>query len=190
MRSRLSRWAVNSIAILIVAGLAFAWYSSPKLRSQTSSILTPTIPETALPPNPFWRRPLKAPNGSAWPEKSDYVAGYPRLNVLGPAQMVADNSGGSNDLFVKLIDRDQKPAKAVRVFHLKAKDKLALARVKPGHYDIRYMNLRSGRIRRTGAFEVTLKQTPRGSEYMGWVVPLYEVVTGTTYHPEISEREF
>lgn len=80
--------------------------------------------------------------------------------------------------------------KAVRVFYLRAKDKLALARVKPGHYDIRYKNLSSGRIRRTGVFEVTLKQTPKGSEYMGWVVPLYEAVTGNTYHAEVTEREF
>jgi hypothetical protein len=52
------------------------------------------------------RRPQ---NGEPWPSESGYIAGFPRLNVHGEADVTADNSGASNDIFVKLVDNDRKP---------------------------------------------------------------------------------
>jgi hypothetical protein len=78
----------------------------------------------------------------------------------------------------------------VRVILLKAKDEMVLRHVKPGHYDIRYRNLDTGLIRKSPKFEVTFKQDEKGEEYMGWTVPLYEVINGTIYHEVIAERDF
>lgn len=173
----------------IVVGAVFL-YSRPDWLRPVSRVLTPIVREPVLPRNPLWARPVAAPNGSPWPTRSDYIAGYPRLNVLGMASVTVDNSGGSSDLFVKLIDRDQKPMKAVRVFLLKAHDEFELYRVTPGRYDVRYKNLDTGQIRKSPKFEVTLKKTAEGEQYNGWTVPVYDVINGTVYHQTITERDF
>ena len=173
----------------MICGLVF-WYSQAGSLSRLSSILTPLLNERWLPSNPLWTRPTKAPNGSAWPKTSDYIAGYPRLNVFGLASVTADNSGGQGDLFIKLIDRDRKPMTAVRVLFVKRKDKLVLDRVKPGHYDLRYLNLDTGQIYRSVAFRVTVEETPGGEQYRGWVIGLYGRIDGNSHRDEITEREF
>jgi hypothetical protein len=104
------------------------------------------------------------------------------------AKVTADNSRGPSDLFLKLVDRDQK--RAVRVFFVKTNDEFTLRDVKPGHYDIRYLNLDNGRIRESQVFEVTLRKSPKGEEYMGWTVGLYDVINGTSHHKDITERDF
>jgi hypothetical protein len=177
------------VLIAIVGALGYLWYYRDAL-PKSSAVLTPHIAEIVLPHNPLYSRTKVAPNGSPWPPTSNYVPGYPRLNVFGTAEVTADNSGGQSDLFVKLIDLDQKPATAARVGFVKAKDELSFFRVKPGQYDIRYKNLDSGVIKKSPPFEVTLKKTSRGEEYMGWTVPLYEDFKGTTYHAEIYDGEF
>jgi hypothetical protein len=174
---------------VVVYGLVF-WYSHRDSLPAISSILTPLLNEPGLPTSPFWRRPATAPNLSPWPQKSDYIVGYPRLNVFGLASVTADNSGGQGDLFIKLIDRDRKPMTAVRVFFLKAKDKLVLDRVKPGHYDLRYLNLDTGQIYRSAMFRVSLEETPGGEHYMGWVIGLYGRLDGNSHRDEITDREF
>ena len=118
------------------------------------------------------------------------MAGYPHLNVSGIAKVTADNSGGPSDLFVKLVDRDRKQRRVVRVFFVKANDEFTLRDVKPGHYDIRYLNLDNGRIRESQVFEVTLQKTAKGEEYMGWTVGLYDMINGTSHHKDITERDF
>jgi hypothetical protein len=65
-----------------------------------------------------------------------------------------------------------------------------LESVKPGHYDLRYMDLDTGVIQRSVSFEVTRKKTPRGEEYMGWTIGLYGVINGTSPEETITEREF
>jgi hypothetical protein len=184
------RWVRPVVIILCLTGVGRFLFLHREEFKATSAVYTPQISEILLPINPLWSRPKFAPNGSEWPKESNYIAGYPRLNVFGEATIVADNSGGKNDLFGKLIDLDQKTVTAVRVFYLKAKSTMELQSIKPGHYDIRYMNLDTGRIRQTNQVEVTLKSTSAGDEYMGWTIGLYEVVYGNNYHRDISEREF
>jgi hypothetical protein len=175
---------------VIVGGAGYYWYSRRASLPSISEIITPQVPESVLPGKPFYDRPASAPNGSPWPTTSSYIAGYPRLNVLGMADVIADNSGGVNDLFVKLIDRDQTPMKAVRVFFVQSKGQLKLERVKPGHYDLRYMNLDTGQIRRSDVFEVTYTKMDKRDGYMRWTIGLYGVIDGTTYHEEITQSEF
>jgi len=93
------------------------------------------------PPRLLWSRPAAAPNGRPWPAVSGYIPGYPRLNVSGHVDVTADNSGSLNDVLVKLYDRDRKPMVPVRVAFVRAKEKFTMAQVKPGHYDVRYLDL-------------------------------------------------
>ena len=179
-----------AVLVLLVSGLGYALYRGNQMAPRDAGVFTPRFRELRLPSNPLWTRPETAPNGTPWPADSNYIAGYPRLNVFGLAVVVADNTGGSSDLFVKLIDRDQQPMKAVRVFLLKERAKLELHRVKPGHYDVRYQNLSTGRIRRSSVINVKLTKTAAGEQYVGWTVGLYEVLSGNTYHDDISERDF
>ena len=79
---------------------------------------------------------------------------------------------------------------AVRVGYVSAKGELTMRRVKPGHYDLRYMNLSNGRIRKSDPIEVTLKNTENGQEYMGWTIGMYGVIEGTAHHEDISAKEF
>jgi hypothetical protein len=189
------RWRARPLgrALLIVAAVlyfGYLLYTREDVANLPSLIRTPTIVERFLHGRPLWERPATAPNGSPWPGMSGYVAGYPRLNVGGLAEVVVDNSGGADDLFVKLIDRDQKPMTAVRVVFLKAGDKVKLDRVQPAHYDVRYRALDTGVIRRSPTIAVSLRVTANGQQYMGWTVPVYETVLGRIHHEEISEREF
>ena len=76
------------ILFSVLAGLGYALYRAPH---DCANVVTPLIPEISLPRNPLFSRPAAAPNGTAWPESSDYLAGYPRSNVFGLASVVADN---------------------------------------------------------------------------------------------------
>ena len=60
----------------------------------------------------------------------------------------------------------------------------------PGHYDVRYKNLDTGQVRKSQKFEVSLKKTSEGEQYMGWTVGLYDVINGTVYHETITEKNF
>jgi hypothetical protein len=137
----------------------------------------------AISPSRFlWSRPATSPNGKPWPAVSGYITGYPRLNVSGHVAVVTDNSGSLDDVLVKLYDRDRKPMAPVRVAFVRAKDKFTMEQVKPGHYDVRYLNLTTGVIKQSQPLTV--------KENLGWVIGLYGVLDGTQDHREIAKREF
>ncbi|MEP7313241.1 MAG: hypothetical protein ABI859_11705 [Pseudomonadota bacterium] len=192
--NRRRRWLGRAgrvvLLFAIIGGGGYYWYSQADNPAARSSILTPSAIDDAMHGNPLWKRPSTAPNGKPWPAESGYLDGFPRLNVDGQAGVIADNSGGTNDLLVKLIDRDRTPTTAVRVGYVKAKQQFRMERVKPGRYDLRYLNLGNGRIRKSNFFEVALNATPKGKEYMGWRVGLFGVADGNAHHEDISARDF
>lgn len=181
---------LNLLYVAVAVGIVGYWYKHRYDPSTVSTILTPNAIDDALHVNPLWRRPSTAPNGKPWPVVSRLLEGYPQLNVSGRASIVADNSGGTADMFVKLIDRDRVPMTAVRVGFVTAKGELTMRKVKPGHYDLRYMNLFNGRIRKSEPIEVTLKTTENGQEYMGWRIGMFGVIDGDAQHEDISAKEF
>ena len=178
------------VAIAVIGAIGYLVYTRHLISNLPSVVETPTIVEDLLSGNPLWGRPVRAPNGSAWPKESGYIAGYPRLDVGGIANVVIDNTGGRNDLFAKLIDRDQHPPKSVCVVYLRAREHVTLARVLPALYDVRYLNLDSGLIRQSPTFEVARTLSANGERYMGWTIPVYTTVKGSIHHREISQREF
>jgi hypothetical protein len=70
----------------------------------------------------------------------------------------------------------------VRVAYVRAKEKFTMAQVKPGHYDVRYLDLTTGVIKKSQPLTV--------KEDLGWTVGLYGVVDGTQQHQEIAKRDF
>jgi len=114
-RRSLRRAAVTASRYLAIAALVGGVVYCIRYPSVLNRILNQPIFHRKL----IWSRPAVAPNGSPWPTRSNYVAGYPHLNVSGIAKVTADNSGGPSDLFVKLVDRDQKQQRVVRVFFVK-----------------------------------------------------------------------
>jgi hypothetical protein len=75
----------------------------------------------------------------------------------------------------------------VRVFFLKAKNQFTLHRVNPGHYDVRYLNLDTGLMRQSPAFETTVTKM---RQYEGWTILIYDDPNGTIFHREIGKDEF
>ena len=55
---------------------------------------------------------------------------------------------------------------------------------------MRYENLDTGQIRKSPKFEVALRKTSDGEKYLGWSIPLYDVINGTIYHETITKRDF
>jgi hypothetical protein len=193
--NRARRGASGPVRYLVLgATLVALYYAYTYARNPTSaksSVLTPTIAELTVPRNPLYDRPDRAPNGSPWPTASGYVAGYPRLAVGGTADVTVDNSEGRNDLFVKLVRVDGPQPTAVRVVVVRAGGTFPLKRVEPARYDMRYLNLDTGTIHRTDAFDVTARRHADGGvEYQGWTVPLYTSLKGSVYHDEITAAEF
>jgi hypothetical protein len=189
-RWRLRQVGRYAVGVALIGGVSYYYWNHRYNPTAPSSILTPSLVNDAMHGNPFWRRPAKAPNDKPWPARSGYLEGYPRLSVGGAASVVADNLGGTNDLMVKLIDRDRTPMSAVRIGFVKAKGEWEIEQVKPGHYDMRYLNLGNGRIRKSGPFEVTLKTSEKGKEYMGWRIGLFDRLDGNAHHEDIGSGDF
>jgi hypothetical protein len=183
---KLRDW-VGLIGFVAAAALLFKWLGGDN-HAVKSRVFTPV--DLTVPSGVLFSRPKAAPNGKPWPTISAYVAGYKRLNENGEADVVVDNSDGAHDLLAKLIDLDAKPETAVRVIFCRAYTRFSLLQVKPGHYDVRYRDLDTGIIRKSGIFQVTVKETKRGKQFMGWTVPVYTAINGTTYHEVIPAEEF
>lgn len=189
-RWRLRDAGLHILVAAIVGGLGYYWWTHLYAPARPSSILTPSLADDSRQPAPLWKKPTNAPNGKPWPTESGYIEGYPRLNVGGGASIIADNTGGTADLMLKLIDRERTPMTAVRIVFVKAKSQFQMNRVKSGQYDVRYLNLDSGRIRKSQTFEVTLKTTEKGQEYMGWRVGLFDTLSGNSHHEDIGASDF
>ncbi|MBC7780282.1 MAG: J domain-containing protein [Proteobacteria bacterium] len=94
-------------------------------------------------------RPLESPNGSPWPSLSGELGGYARRYDDGTARLMLDNRMGPSDVFAKvyrLTDDGLTPARHVFV---RAREQLALERLRAGAYEVRYLSLDSGQTSRS-----------------------------------------
>lgn len=104
-------------------------------------------PDTAppeLPPAPAadYNRPAAAPNGSAWPEESGYIHGYPIISGTGSSTIYADNVRNSSDVFARLYEKHN--PQPLRTFFLQERSELPLNNLDTGEYFIRYQQLDNG----------------------------------------------
>jgi hypothetical protein len=88
-RRTLRRAAVTASRYLAIAALVGGVVYCIRYPSVLNGMLNQPIFHGKL----IWSRPEAAPNGSPWPTRSNYVAGYPRLNVAGMAIRVSMSLG-------------------------------------------------------------------------------------------------
>jgi hypothetical protein len=65
---------------------------------------------------PKYIRPLLAPNGQPWPNKSGYIKGYNRLFLNGFSNVTIDNSKNDSDVFLKFISLDASQLLAIQQY--------------------------------------------------------------------------
>jgi len=139
---------------------------------------------------PEYTRPLNAPNGTPWPQKSSYVRGYEILNNDGLSKVTIDNSQNNSDVFVKLVSLDGPKAYPVRNFFILAYGKFTLNNVTAGKYDIRYRDLNSGHLARSESFDIEEISTYDGVNYSNITMTLYKVLDGNMETYDLAESEF
>jgi hypothetical protein len=147
--------------------------------------------ETAYSPTSAPISPItKADNGRPFPQKSGYVAGYPRMARNGYSNLTVDNSQNNSNVFVKLFALDRHPPQSVRVFFIRGGEKFTTKNIQAGNYDVRYRDLTSGRLSRTDSF--ALKEFKRGNriKFDNMRLTLYRVKGGNMRIEQISDRDF
>jgi hypothetical protein len=192
MRAHWRRWrAVYSLLVLLALLLVTRdYWGDGRLARLFVEPPRPVTNLEDLAPPVRYVRPAAAPDGSPWPTHSGYLVKSPRLAVGGMAQVTADNRGNPTDVFVKLVRLGDGAPRVVRQILVRGGEQFAMNKVQPGSYEIWYLMLDTGALLRTQRFDVTVKKTADGEQYLGWTVGLYGTPTGTEHHAPISEREF
>jgi hypothetical protein len=189
---------VQGMAILAVVG--FIWYgvqSGPTRAPprgpkpyMASSQGTPSPKPAYPPPKPAYVRPSTAPNGEGWPLQADYVDGYPRINDDGLSQVTIDNSQNDSDVFVKVVSLDGPNALPVRTLFIPSHERFTVATLTAGSYDVRYRDLKTGRLSRSEPFSLVEVPTYNGTRYSDVTMTLYKVRNGNLQTYDLSETEF
>lgn len=138
---------------------------------------------------PGYQRPAAAPNGRNWPRYADYVGGYPRLQSGGLSVVSLDNSTGDTDLFVKLVALEGLKPFPARWIYLPARGSFTLEQVAAGDYDIRLVNLDTGRHFRSEPFKLEETLTDAGVQFSRVSLPLSAPDGGTRLY-DLAEAEF
>ncbi len=133
---------------------------------------------------------MAAPNGKPWPVGAGYVVGYPQLHAKGLSTVTVDNSRNDSEVFVKLVSLDGADAYPVRQFYIPAFANFKLKKVTAGSYDIRYRDLRSGRLSRSESFTLQEVHNNEGAQFSNLTMTLYKVKDGNMKTYGLSEAEF
>ena len=136
----------------------------------------------------------KAPNGSAWPKSSRYVAGYAQLRMDGMSSVTIDNSQNDSAVHGRLFSLDDATPFPIRNFWIAPSSKFTVQRIRPGRYDVRYRDLKSGYLSRTEGFSLEefpiIDQGRRGTRASRVTMTLYKVHNGNMQTYGIDESEF
>lgn len=149
-----------------------------------------TRPAAEPPSKAAYVRPRTAPNGAAWPAKPAYVSGYSVDNNTGNSRLTVDNGQNSAPVFVKLVTLDGTQARPVRIFYIPGRQRFTMNQIAPGNYDIRYRDLDTGALARSGPFLMEERRTAKGIEYSSMEMTLYRVRNGNMQTFELAEDEF
>lgn len=139
---------------------------------------------------PAYVRPVVAPNGSAWPASAGYVKDYPIGNHDGRSEVTVDNTQNDADVFAKLVSLEDSTAYPVRQFYIPAGSNFTMNKVRAGQYDLRYLDLATGKILRSESFKVEEHRTETGIEYSSLTMTLYKVQNGNFQTFAVSADEF
>lgn len=100
-----------------------------------------------------YMRPLHTPKGVDWPETSSYLRGY-FLENEGAEAVIIDNRKNSADIFAKLVLINSQETKAVRTFLVARNESFSIHYLPAGRYELRYIDLSSGRFQRLQPVEL------------------------------------
>ena len=132
----------------------------------------------------------QAPNGSPWPLSAGYVAGYPILRRTGHSKVNIDNSGNSDDVFIKLALISGGKPMPVRQAFIPKYQSFEMISLSPGEYDVRYMNLDDGSRFRTEQFELKQEESEKGIVFNTITMTLFKVPYGNMKTYPLSASEF
>ena len=93
---------------------------------------------------PVHIRPLESPNGNPWPDASGELKGFVRRFNDGEAQILLDNRLGRSDVFAKVFSATEDGLVAARHVFVRTGDRMALDRLRPGEYEVRFLVLDTG----------------------------------------------
>lgn len=144
---------------------------------------------------PRYNRPATAPNGQPWPANAGYLASYPQLNTDGAARLSVDNSQNDCDMFVKLVWLDGAQPQAVRHLYIPAFQRFNVEQLTAGRYEVRYRNLTTGTLARSGAVAVQEASAPAqqpgdASAGASPTVGLYKQPLGNPRALQLEEADF
>jgi hypothetical protein len=137
-------------------------------------------PVVALPIRPS-RQVMTTPLGTPWPASASYLSGFDYLRFDGLSTVTVDNSGNSENVFVKLVALDGGPTPVRHVF-IPGYGQFTMGSLSPGRYDVRYQVLSDGGLYKTESFLAT--QT--SNEYSIFRLTLFTVPGGNMQTRRIS----
>lgn len=152
-----------------------------------AAVVTPTKSPAPLPQ--YARKPT-APNGQAWPAWSSYIPGYPIRKTGGLSSLTVDNSRNPSDVFLKVFSLGGGDTIPVRFALIKAGTSFEFSNIEHGSFDVRYMDLDTGKIAKSNPFELEEVAEGNGTRYSRMSLTLYPVRNGNTQAQEIEESEF
>lgn len=162
--------------------------SSPVASQPSSPARAPARRATQA--KPAYVRPAVAPNGSPWPARAGYVAGYPVSRADGHSNLTIDNTRNDSDVHLKLISLDGGAERDARHVYIPKGARFTMRTLSPGQYDIRYRDLESGQISGSEKFEIEESQTRSGIQYSEMTITLYKVAHGNFNTFRLGEDQF
>jgi hypothetical protein len=155
------RW---SSAVLLAAGLALSASGAVAAAGSSSQALRQAASD--------WTPPQRAPNAQPWPDRAGYVPGFERLHEDGWSELRIDNLARDGAVYVKIVAVDQRPTYVVRHVYIPARASFTVQRLRPGKYDVRYLDLQTGACARSDP--VTVAEDAADASYSVLHVTLYK----------------
>ncbi|CAG2134239.1 hypothetical protein LMG31506_01347 [Cupriavidus yeoncheonensis] len=209
-KPRGNRTVSKTLFVLVVAGVAI-YLINPTPRTPAEASRQPaawmpsavTVPATPAEPRtvsatpgklpeaqPRYARQPAAPNGQSWPAWSSYVPGYPIRKTGGLSSLTVDNSRNPSDVFLKVFSLEGGGPVPVRFALIKAGASFEFSNIASGNFDVRFMDLDTGKISRSEPFELEEIAEGNGTRYSRMSLTLNTARSGNARTQEISENEF
>ena len=149
----------------------------------------PATPGKSPEPQPGYAGQPTAPSGQAWPAWSSYVPGYPIRKTGGLSSLTVDNSRNRSDVFLKVFSLEGDPM-PVRFALIKAGASFEFSNIASGNFEVRFMDLDTGKISRSEPFELEQIAEGNGMRYSRMSLTLNTARSGNARTQEISGNEF
>jgi hypothetical protein len=139
---------------------------------------------------PRYARQPAAPNGQSWPAWSSYVPGYPIRKTGGLSSLTVDNSRNPSDVFLKVFSLEGGSPVPVRFALIKAGASFEFSNMASGNFDVRFMDLDTGKLSRSEPFELEEIAEGNGTRYSRMSLTLNTARSGNARTQAIGESEF